>query len=64
MRDATDGVFKLFDTTTENLSTASAVTFGANSINMADLYVGQLGLEDIYTDIESLNRKIHKDISE
>ena len=24
----------------------------------------QLGLEDIYTDIESLNRKIHKDISE
>ena len=24
----------------------------------------QLGLEDIYTDIESLNRKIHKDTSE
>ena len=24
----------------------------------------QLGLEDIYTDIESLNRKIHEDISE
>ena len=46
VRDATDGIFKLFDTTTEDLSTASAVTFGANSINMADLYIGQLGLED------------------
>ena len=47
IRDATDNVFKLFDSTTENLLSKNVVTFGANSINMADLYVGQLGLEDI-----------------
>ena len=36
---------------------------GSQDRNDNALY-SQLGLEDFYTDIESLNRKIHKDTSE